>query len=146
MALPRANSKTWGRLREAYGKRGPDVELDGTTPYHDRLRAADRNGLYTRLLAIGDGLGKRFRTRLDNIPLQELDEHNLIPAAALLLALRQDALTARDSVLTADNQLRLAGFLGRKLGDWPIAIAMTSARGDASDRRITELQNDPWRR
>ena len=143
MALPRANSKTWGRLREAYRKRGPDVELDGTTPYHDRLRAADRNGLYTQLLAIGDGLGKRFRNRLDNIPLQELDEHNLIPAAALLLALRQDALAARDSALTADNQLRLAGFLGRKLGDWPLAIAMTFVRADAPHRGIMELQNDP---
>lgn len=143
MALPRANSKTWDKLREAYRKRGPDVELGGTTPYHDRLRAAERNGLYAQLLAIVDGLGKRFRNRLDNIPLQELDEHNLIPAAAFQLALRQDALAARDSALTADNQLQLAGFLGRKFGDWPTAIAMTFVRGDAPHRRIIELQNDP---
>jgi soluble lytic murein transglycosylase-like protein len=143
MALPRANSKTWGRVREAYRKRGPDVELEGTTPYHDRLRAAQHNGLYRQLLAIVDGLGRRFRNRLDNIRLQELDEQNLIPAAALLLALRQDALAARDSALTADNQLRLAGFMGRKLGDWPTALAMTFVRDDASHRRIIELQNDP---
>jgi TolA-binding protein len=143
MALPRPNSKAWSKLREAYRRRGPDVELEGTTPYHDRLRAAERNGLYKQLLAIVDGLGSRFRNRLDNIRLQELDEQNLIPAAAILLALRQDALAARDSALTADNQLRLAGFMGRKLGDWPTALGMTFIRDDASHRRIIELQNDP---
>lgn len=143
MALPQSNSKTWARVREGYRNCGPDVELEGATPYHDRLRAAERTGLYRQLLAIVDGLGKRFRNRLDNIPLEELDQQNLIPAAALLLALRQDALAARDSVLTADNQLRLAGFLGRKVGDWPTALAMTFVRDDASHRRIIELQNDP---
>jgi hypothetical protein len=143
MALPRADSKTWGRVREAYRRRGPDVELEGTTQYHDRLRGAERNGLYRQVLAIVDGLGRRFRSRLDNIPLQELADQNLIPAAALLLALRQDALAARDSALTADNQLRLAGFLGGKVGDWPTALAMTHVRDDASHRRIIELQNDP---
>ena len=143
MALPRPDSKTWARLREAYRRRGPDVELEGTTPYHDRLRAAEHNGLYTQLLAIGDSLGRRFHNRLDNIPLQELDEQNLIPAAALLLALRQDALAARDSVLTADNQLWLAGFVGRKVGDWPTALEMTFVPADAPHERIRELQNDP---
>jgi soluble lytic murein transglycosylase-like protein len=143
VALPWANSKTWGKLREAYRKRGPDVELGGTTPYHDRLRAAERSGLYAQLLVIVDDLGKRFRNRLDSVPLQELDDHNLIPAAALQLALWQDALAARDSTLTADNQLRLVGFLGRKVGDWPTAIAMAFVRGDAPHRRIIELQNDP---
>ena len=43
--------------------------------------------LYRQLLATVDGLGRRFRNRLDNIRLQELDEQNLIPTAALLLAL-----------------------------------------------------------
>jgi TolA-binding protein len=143
MALPRADSKTWGRVREAYRKRGPDVELEGATPYHDRLRAAERNGLYKELLATVLGLGRRFRERLDNIRLQELDEQNLIPTAAVLLSLRQDALAARDSALTVDNQLRLAGFMGRKLGDWPTALAMTFVRDDATYRRISELQNDP---
>ena len=143
VALPWTNSKTRGKLREAYRKRGPDAELRETTPYHDRLRAAERSGLYAQLLVIGDDLGKRFRNRLDSIPLQQLDEHNLIPAAALQLALRQDALAARDSVPTADNQLRLVGFLGRKVGDWPIAIATAFVRGDAPHRRIIELQNDP---
>lgn len=143
MALPRVNSKLWGKLRDAYRKQGPDVEIAATTPYHQRLLAAEGSGLYVRLLAIVDGLGKRFRNRVDNIPLQELDAHNLMAAAALQLALRQDAFAARDAALTADNQLRLAGFLGRKLGDWPVAIAMTFVRSDAPHGRIVELQNDP---
>ena len=143
MALPPANSKLRGKLREAYRKQGPDVEIEAATPYHNRLLAAERSGLYVQLLAIVDGLGKRFRNRVDNIPLQELDEHNLIPAVALQLALRQDAFAARDSALKADNQLRLAGFLGRRLGDWPVAIAMTFVRSDAPHGRIVELQNDP---
>lgn len=143
MALPRADSKTWSRLREAYQKSAPETELVGSTPYHERLRTAGRNGLYKDLLAIVDSIGKRFRNRIDNIPLKQLDDENLIPAVALQLALRQDALAARDSVLTTDNQLRLAGFLGRKCGDWPTAIAMTNVRDKASHRHITELQNDP---
>lgn len=143
MALPRANSKTWGKLREAYRKRGPDVELRGTTPYHDRLRGAGRNGLYALLLEIVGGLGGRFRNRLDSIPLQALDEGNLIPAAALQLALWQDALAARDSALTADNRLRLAGFLGRIIRDWPTAMAMTFVGVGAPHQRIIELQADP---
>lgn len=142
-ALPRADSNTWGKLRAAYSKSVPDDELSETTPYHERLRAAGRNSLYSQVLAIVDGLGKRFRNRLDNIPLKQLDENNLIAAAALLLALRQDALAARDSALTADNQLRLAGFLGRKLSDWPTAISMAFIPGEASHGRIGALQNDP---
>jgi len=143
MALPQPMSKTWARLREAYRKRGPDSELAGATPYHDRLRAAERSGLYAKVLAIVNGIGKRFRNRLDNISLRELDEQNLIPAVALQLALRQDALAARDAILTVDNHLRLAAFLGRKVGDWPVAISMTLVPGIASHRRIIELQNDP---
>jgi TolA-binding protein len=143
MALPRADSKTWRRLREAYQESAPETELAGSTPYHERLRTAGSNGLYKELLGIVDSIGKRFHNRLDNIPLQQLDGENLIPAVALQLALRQDAFTARDAVLTTDNQLRLAGFLGRECGDWPTAIAMTNVRGKAYRRQIPELQNDP---
>ncbi len=143
MALPRADSHTRSRLREAYLKSVPAVELAGTTPYHERLRTAALNGLYKELLAIVDGLGARFKKRIDSIPLQTLDENNLIPAVALMLSLRQDAIAARDSVLTSDNQLRLAGFLGRKFGDWPTAISMTDVRGADARQRLTDLQKNP---
>lgn len=143
MALPRTNSKTWKRIQDAYRSGRPEVVLDASTPYHARLEAAETTGLYAQLITIVDGVGRQFHNRIDNIPLQELDKHNLIPAVAMLLALRQDALAARDSVLTADNRLRLAAFLGRKVGDWPTAFAMTQLRSDAPHSRISELQNDP---
>ena len=143
MAMPQPNSKTWTKIRDAY--RGGELlpDLEGKTPYHWRLQSAARAGLYAQLLAVINGLGKQFRNRLDNISLQDLDEQNLIPPVAMLLALRQDALAARDSMLTAENRLRLAAFLGRQAGDWPAALAMTQLRGDAPHQRITELQKDP---
>ena len=143
MALPRPGSRTSIAMRAAYRTVAPDVELDGRTAYHDRLRGAESSGLYGRLVGTVGGLGKLFRRRLDTVPLAELDGQGAMPAVALLLALRQDAAAARDSVPTADNELRLAGFVGRKVGDWPSAAAMTSVRGDAPHARVTELQNDP---
>lgn len=142
-ALPRPGSRTWSDLREAYRGRAPDIGLVGTTPYHGRVRSAERNGLYARSLAAVNGVGRRFHGRLDSVPLQQLDEHNLIPTVALHLSLRQDALVARDSSLTADNQLRLAGFIGRQLRDWPVAMAMLTIRGDRFHPRVAELHNDP---
>jgi soluble lytic murein transglycosylase-like protein len=142
MALPRENSKTWTTIRNAYRDGVPEPELRGMTPYHLRLLSAERTGLYQRLIAAVDDMGKQFRNRLDNIPLQDLDGKNLIPAAAMLLALRQDALAARDSVPTAENRLRLAAFL-TKVGDSTSALAMTQLRGDAPHQRIADLQKDP---
>jgi soluble lytic murein transglycosylase-like protein len=143
MGLPGPASQTFEQLRAAYQRSSADVELAGATPYHDRLRAAEANRLYAQVLAIVDGLGRRFRNRLDNIALDELDQSRLVPAAALLLALRQDALAARDAQLTTDNQLRLSGFLGRKVGDWPTAMTVIAVPGDAPRRRLTDLQTDP---
>lgn len=142
MALPRPGSQTLDQLRTAYQRSSADAELAGATQYHDRLRAAQANGVYAQALAAVDNLSRRFRNRLDNIALKELDDNHLIPAAALLLTLRQDALAARDAKLTADNQLRLAGFLGRKVGDWPTAMNVTFVPADAPHRRLTELQTD----
>ena len=143
MALPRPGSQTFEQLRAAYQHSGPAVELAGATPYHNRLRAAEANGLYAQVLAIVDGLSRRYRNRLDHIGLKELDDKRLVPAAALLLALRQDVLAARDAQLTADNQLRLAGFLGHKVGDWPTAKLVISVPPEAPRRRLSELQADP---
>ena len=50
---------------------------------------------------------------------------------------------SRDSDLTADNRLRLAGFLGHEVQDWPTAIAMSFVRGSARNQHITDLQRDP---
>ena len=137
--LPAADSKTRHELSEAYKKSQVDTKLVRPSPYHTRLRVAAEIGLYRQLLDIDRARAKR----LDDIPLTQLDEKGLTPAVALLLALRQDALAAKDSDLTSDNWLQLAGFLGHQVQDWPIAIEMTFVRSRVPQRLLTELQNDP---
>lgn len=137
--LPRAGSQTQRELYEAYKRGRVDIQLARNSPYHDRLRVAASTGLYRQLLEIDKGLVQR----LDDIPLERLDARGLTPAAALLLALRQDALAAKDSDPTADNWLRLAGLLGYQVQDWPTAIEMSFVRSGAPQQRLTELQKDP---
>ena len=137
--LPGADSRIRAEIREAYGKSRVDTQLDGSTSYHHRLRDAVNSGLYGELLAIE----REHSERLDHIPVDRLSEHFLVPAVALLLSLRQDALAARDSTLSADNWLTLAGLLGHKAGDWPIAIEMSFVRSEAPQSRTTNLQRDP---
>ncbi len=144
LPLPPPGSDSFAALQDAYKHSHVDDEITARTPYHDRLRSAEASGLYMRAMATIDGIGPRFRNRVDNIPLQELDEDGLIPAIALLLSLRQDTLAALDAEPTTDNQLRLAGFSGHRLGDWPNAMLIiyggTTAAGTASTLR---LQTDP---
>ncbi len=140
--LPRPGSPTWTRIRTAYGQAKPADRVEGQTPYHARLQAAASTGLYVQLAAIVDGLGKRFRNRLDNIPLAELDQQNLIAPAAMLLALRLDALAARDAIATAANRLELAALLGTRLGDWPTALQMVAIADPAPRAQQSELEHD----
>jgi tetratricopeptide (TPR) repeat protein len=135
--VPAVNSRTRAALNKAYRDSRVDTELAGHSPYHERLQAAASTGLYARLLAT-----ELLRKRLDDIPLEELDESGLMPAVALLLALRQDALAAKDSDLTADNWLGLAGLLGHQLKDWLTAGEVTIVSGVAPLERLTELQTD----
>lgn len=141
-ALPLANSETWKEIRAAYHKRAPDTEIADLSPYHARLRSAGSNGLYKQLLTTVDGIGKKFRNRLDLVSLNELDKEGLIPAVAVLLSLRQDALAARDTAPTADNYMRLSGFLGRSVGDWPLAEAINYFRDDTPRQIVHDVQND----
>ena len=137
--LPAADSRTRAELHEAYRRSRVDTQAAAPSPYHARLRSAAGSGLYGELLKVEQELAER----LDDVSLDRLDERGLLPAAALLLALRQDALAARDSELTADNRLRLAGVLGQEVRDWPVAIEMTAVSGGGPQQRLTELQKDP---
>jgi peptidoglycan lytic transglycosylase len=141
-AIPGAASKDFNELPTKYRAHGPDVELARKSPYHERVRRAAGNGLYTALLEINTELSKKFGSRLDNITLEALDSTGYIPAVALLLSLRQDAVVARDTALTADNRLRLAGLLGHKIHDWPVAILVMSVGGQEPPRHTSDLQND----
>ncbi|MDH5741135.1 MAG: transglycosylase SLT domain-containing protein [Nitrospira sp.] len=139
MNLPEPDSNVYREVSKAY--RGSHVvkQVLRNSPYHHRLEVAVHSGLYQRVLAIENDLAMR----LDDIPLDQLDERRLTPAAALLLAFRQDALAAKDFELAADNWLRLTGLLGYEAKDWPTAIEMVVVRGDARPELITNLQTDP---
>jgi tetratricopeptide (TPR) repeat protein len=91
--LPDFNSQTQRDLAAAYQESRVDTQLVRSSPYHDRLQVAQGTGLYRQLLEVERSLNQR----LDDIPLQQLDSDGLTPAAALLLAFRQDALAAKDS-------------------------------------------------
>lgn len=144
LPLPPPESETFAGLQDAYRQSRVDDEITGRTPYHERLRSADESRLYARALAVVEGLGPKFRNRVDNIPLRQLDESHLVPAVALLLSLRQDALAALDAEPTRDNQLRLAGFSGRRVGDWPNAMLIVMGDTPASGTGSTlRLQADP---
>ncbi|MEA2564765.1 MAG: soluble lytic murein transglycosylase [Acidobacteriota bacterium] len=140
--LPAADSQTRAALGQAYRNSRVDTELTAVSPYHRRLEAAASPGFYERLLAAEFDTQKALGKRLDDIPLDVLDARGLIPAATQLLALRQDALAARDFDVTADNWLRLAGLLGTKLQDWPAAGEITIVSAAAPRERLTALQAD----
>jgi len=134
--LPVPGSKTRTELRDAWRQSSVDKDLTATSPYADRLREAVTVGLYGQLL----GIENTFNRRLDNVPLSELDADKRLPAVGLLLALRQDALAAKDKEPSAENDLKLAGVLGHKVGDWPLAIGMTT---DDSEQVRPLLSKDP---
>ena len=142
MALPPTDSEARRQIRAAYVRSKPEVGFSYTSPFHERLRSAGNNGLYAKVLRMIDGVQKGSGQRLDQIDLRILDQNGMLPAAALLLAYRQDAIAARDSTLTADNLLGLAGFLGFKVRDWPTAIAIASPKSGSSHELIQRLQND----
>jgi soluble lytic murein transglycosylase-like protein/tetratricopeptide (TPR) repeat protein len=141
--LPTADSQTRAALEQAYRNSRVDTELAGRSQYHRRLEAAASPGFYKRLLAAEFDSQKALGKRLDDIPLDVLDARGLMPAAALLLSLRQDALAAKDSDVTVDNWLRLAGLLGTKLQDWPAAGEITVVSATAPRERLAALQADP---
>ena len=134
--IPEINSRARADLRASYRESRPEHDIRGRSPYHERVRLVVGAGLYRSLL---EG---RVRDRLDNIPLSQLDEEGALPGTAMLLAIRQDALAARDSDDGADNWLQLAGFVGQVAGDWLVAFEMTTPSGPTDPARVTALQND----
>lgn len=128
-------------LRAAYAESarhiGPGPTL--TTPYHRRLHEAIGTGLYGRALEGVRGL----KLRLDDVSLTDLETNRLVPAAALLVSLRQDALAAKDRGLHANNWLPLMGSVSStELQDWPLLVEMAFLHNDAERRRWYSLQED----
>lgn len=139
MDLPPSGSKTRAQLQEAWRRSTVDENLTAKSKYADRLRSAVATGTYAQLLGVED----TFNQRLDDMPLATLDTDPRLPAVGLLLALRQDALAARDREPSAPIVMQLAGILGHKVGDWPLAIGMVARDSQQARPPFAELQADP---
>ena len=137
--LPATDSPVRQQLREAYRESRVEPQITASSPYHQRLASAASSGLYRQLLDTVLNL----KQRLDDIPLDDIERLELVPAAALLLSLRQDAGAAKDFKPDPENQLQLAGLLGHTLGDWPTAIDMALVAGSDARQRLAALYDDP---
>lgn len=144
--LPDPGSATASHVRSSYRPELVRTRLSLRSAYHQRLQSAGDSGLYRRVLERVSEVERSYRRRLDNISLEDLESEGLIMPVGLLLALREDVLAARDSETAADNWLRLAGFAGHEVGDWPVAIEVATVVGERLPwrKRITmDLQSDP---
>ena len=144
--LPDPESATALHIQSSYRPDLVRTRLSRNSAYHRRLQSAGDSGLYLRVLKRVSEVERSYRRRLDGISLEDLESEGLMTPVGLLLALREDVLAARDSETAADNWLRLAGFAGHEIGDWPIAIEAASVVGERLPwrRRITmEMQSDP---
>ncbi|MDE0004321.1 MAG: transglycosylase SLT domain-containing protein [Rhodospirillaceae bacterium] len=140
-SVPAPHTETYRDLHTAYAESELSIVPDSveSTPYHHRVREAIRIRLYDRVLANVGELGQR----IDDVSLVDLDRSRRIPAAALLLSLRQDALAAKDRNLDPENWLPLmASVSGPRLQDWPLSVEMAFLRDDAERRRWYGLQRD----
>ena len=138
-SLPGVSSSVYRELRAAYDRSRSRIptSVDQLSPYHHRLNWAVTNGLYGSLLETEE----RLETRIDGIPLDDLDARGLTPFVALLISLRQDAMAARDVGSHSDNWLQLIALLSRpEIRDWPAITDMAIFHNDAQRRLWAELQ------
>ena len=140
-SIPAPESQIYGELQAAYANSYGRVSTDiaAPTPYHRRVREAIETGLYGRLLEIDQDL----RGRIDDLSLVDLDRSGMVPFAALLVSLRQDALAAKDHSVDADNWLKVMALVSsRTFQDWPVVIEMMFLRNDAERKRWLRLQKE----
>lgn len=117
--------------------------MTDTTPFHRRLKYAIDSGLYSLLLEEQKRFRERFSfTRLEEVPLSELASGGFFSGAALLVALRQDAFAARDSVPEARNHSEVASVAGHKAGDLPLGIALVKGV-QSNSTHSSMVQSEP---
>ena len=127
------DEQTNAELRAAYQASSKDTAIPVDSPYAGRLREVLQYGLYLRSLE-ADGQLRRFypSRRLEELTPEELDSSGMFARISLLLAFRQDALAATDS--HPASRLQIAVAVGRLAQDWPLAISLSHARGEAEQR------------
>jgi soluble lytic murein transglycosylase-like protein len=123
-------------IRAAFAASAPPPAISGASAYHVRVDEALESGLYR--LAGGAQAVHRQRfpgRRLEELPLDQADRDGLLTHFAVLLALRQDALAAKDTAAAAENRLEVAGGIGQRAGDWTMALLIVLATGEPAHRR-----------
>lgn len=128
-------------LAEEFAGSRMDDRLKGGSPYMRRLADARASGLYAAALAAHGRFRAAFPGNLvASIALADLDRNHLLAPLAVLLALRQDALAAKDGRPTARQRLNVAGALVG-MGDVAFAIHMATANGEKYEWHGEAQQN-----
>lgn len=110
-------------------RKSPRVSgISGSSPYHQRLEISLNTGIYADLMARRNSLRGNLKERLQLIPLEELDSDGRLTQLAILLALRQDVMAARDSEPSGRNHLEVQAAVA-EAGDWSLSAALAIARG-----------------
>jgi soluble lytic murein transglycosylase len=135
--------RSLAELRSAWAASTSAPRPEASTPYDRRLRDAAESGLHGEALAALRTLRHRFPDRrLEWVGLAQLDEAHLLPAIAVLLALRQDAVSSTVAPATPDHRLGVAATVGQGAGDWPLAMMLLLASGEPPALRAG-LQRSP---
>jgi soluble lytic murein transglycosylase-like protein/tetratricopeptide (TPR) repeat protein len=131
-----SDPKTTAQLHDDFRNSVVDASLAPLSPYHVRLNAALDTGLYSHAFASDLELRRIFPSRrLEDLSYSELDDTGLLPYLALLLALRQDAAAAKDTIRDPVVRLQIAGALGQKAQDWPMVMSLFLASGEPFERK-----------
>lgn len=131
-ARARARTEPTRKIRASWlqtFQKNPAVgQITARGPYHQRLAAAVKSGLYHYLLNMAHRLGQEFPdTRLEQWSLAQLDRSGYLDAMVLLSAYREDLFAAKEALPTPDNRLQLAGFMEQRGGDWAAAMRLVTA-------------------
>ena len=114
-------------IRGEYERGVVPSSVTGDSPYHDRLRRFARSGMYAELLEIRRQIARSHSgTPLRALTIATLDTEHLLAPVAALLALRQDALAARDLSTGSEGELEIQALVSYN-GDTSLATCMSVA-------------------
>jgi soluble lytic murein transglycosylase-like protein len=136
LAGKNASSRLWPQdkiyqeLNRAFKKSFIAENIKETIPYHIRIKQALQTGLYKNALGSEQSLRKRYPSkRIEILPIEKIDT-GMLTGLSILLALRQDALAANDSVSNPANRLQIAGKIGNISHDWEFVLNLVLANGE----------------
>jgi soluble lytic murein transglycosylase-like protein/tetratricopeptide (TPR) repeat protein len=140
---PDAETKT--ELGKTYQNSVLNPSLSRKSPYHLRLAGDLETGLYSAALSSQLQLRKAFPSRrLEDLSLKELDETGLFAHLVLLIAFRQDAVSAKDAFPDPENRLQISAAVGQIAGDWPMTMALIVASKEPYEQRAAAQRDNSY--